>query len=219
MSPLAVLRRRLRTAYRMGLGRAVRIAVDRAALRLLRHLYGFHPWHTEAPLSARGYRRDVARLVNALHPQTVVEVGCGLGSILSLIDAPVRVGYDLDAGAIRAARAMRSGRIRFVEGDLSAVEETAIDVLILVNWIHELSPAALESALLPLLPRTRYLVLDAVDPDGPAGYAYKHDFAFLQGRARGLSVTRPVNEGRTFRVYEVLAGPVAVQDTDAGSIA
>ena len=219
MRPLTVLRRRLRTAYRMGLGRAVRIAVDRAALRLLRRRYGFHPWHTEAPLSARAYRRDVARLVNTLHPRTVVEVGCGLGSILSLVEAPARVGYDLDAGAIRAARALRSRRIRFVAGDLSAVAEPAIDVLILVNWIHALSPAALESALLPLLPRTRYLVLDAVDPDGPAGYAYKHDFAFLQGRARCLAVTRPVNEGRTFRVYEVLGGAVAVQGTDPGSIA
>ena len=204
MNPLPVLRRRLRTAYRLGIGRAIRIAVDRALLRLLQRLYGFHPWHTEAPLSARGYRRDVARLVNALHPQTVVEVGCGLGSILSLIDASVRVGYDLDAGAIRAARAIRSRRIRFIEGDLSAVAESAIDVLILVNWIHEISPAALEAALLPLLPRTRYLVLDAVDSDGPAGYAYKHDFAFLLGYAQCISATRPANEGRTFRVYEVI---------------
>lgn len=204
MSPLPVLRRRLRTAYRLGIGRAIRIAVDRALLRLLQRRYGFHLWHTEAPLSARGYRRDVARLVNALHPQAVVEVGCGLGSILSLIDAPFRVGYDLDAGAIRAARAIRSRRIRFVAGDLAAVAETANDILILVNWIHEISPAALEAALLPLLPRTRYLVLDAVDPDGPAGYAYKHDFAFLQGHARCLSAIRPVNEGRTFRVYEAV---------------
>jgi hypothetical protein len=42
-------------------------------------------------------------------------------------------------------------------------------VLILINWIHEISPAALESTLLSRLPRTRYLVLDAVDRDGPAG--------------------------------------------------
>jgi SAM-dependent methyltransferase len=184
--------------------RTARITIDQSALALLQRVFRFDPWHVEAPLSARPYRSLVAALVNALRPTTVVEVGCGLGTILSLIEAPTRVGYDRDPGAIRAARFLRGRRIRFVQGDLSSVTETTVDVLILVNWIHEISPDELADRLLPLLPRTRYLVLDALDPDGPAGYAYKHDFAFLQGRARCRSVTRPVNEGRTFRVYEVM---------------
>ena len=47
--------------------------------------YGFHPWHAAAPLSARPYRRTVAEMVNGVNPEVVVEVGCGLSSILSLV--------------------------------------------------------------------------------------------------------------------------------------
>jgi hypothetical protein len=70
---------------RYGALRGARILADRFVLTLLQKLYGFDPWHAEAPLSARPYRYTVASLVNALSPDCVVEVGCGLASILSLV--------------------------------------------------------------------------------------------------------------------------------------
>jgi len=137
------LQRKLKAVRQQGIARSIRIILDRAALRLLRRLYGFNPWHAESPLSARPYRRTVAEMVNALQPDCVVEIGCGLGVTLSLVNARHRHGYDLDAGAIRAARLLRSHDIVFTHGDMSCVSETAIDVLILVNWIHEFSPQQL----------------------------------------------------------------------------
>jgi len=196
--------RKLRAIRERGLLRSARIAADRFALHGLRQVYGFHPWHAEAPLSARPYRRPLAEMVNRLKPDCVVEVGCGLGVTLELIEAPQRWGYDRDAGAIRAARWLRDKAICFVEGDLTTVAQDPIDILILVNWIHDYSPEQLDAWLQPLLPRTRYLALDAIHPDNPLNYRYTHDFAFLTGRAERTAIVRPANEGRQFHLYRVI---------------
>jgi hypothetical protein len=142
-------------------------------------------------------------MVNGVKPEVVVEVGCGLGSILSLVRATTRQGYDVDDGAVRAARMLRSKSINFYCGDMSCVGPAQIDVLILVNWIHDFSPEQLGFWLCPLLPRTRYLLLDAIDTENPAGYRFVHDFAFLQGLAKPVLTKRVDGEGRNFILYEV----------------
>jgi hypothetical protein len=180
-----------------------RIQIDRTALSLLRRVYGFNCWHVAAPLSARPYRADISKLVNSLYPKYVVEVGCGLGITLSLINSPYRHGYDLDEGAIRAARFLRGNGIKFTTGDMTAVIEDYIDVLILVNWIHDYSPEQLASWLNPLKGRTRYLLLDAIDINNPLNYKYKHDFRFLYDNYYLISTSRSVNEGRHFCLFEV----------------
>jgi SAM-dependent methyltransferase len=182
----------------------MRIMLDCIALKFLRLVYGFHSWHADSPLSARPYRHTVAAMINDLHPKCVVEVGCGLGSILSLVRAQERIGYDLDAGVIKAARLIRDRKIQFEQGDLTDVSQNRIDVLILVNWIHEVSPEQLADLLIPLYSRTSFLCLDAIDQDNASGYSYMHDFSFLKKRVRLLNEARVKNEGRRFLIYEVL---------------
>ena len=180
------------------------IFFESLALKLLQQMYGFHPWHASSPLSARPYRFTVAEMVNEVKPEIVIEVGCGLGSILSLVQAKTRHGYDVDKGVVQAAKILRSKTINFTCGDMTCVEAAQIDVLILVNWIHDFSPDQLEIWLLPLLPRTRYLLLDAIDPENPAGYSFAHDFFFLQGLVRQVLTRRVNGEGRRFILYEVI---------------
>jgi hypothetical protein len=146
--------------------------------------------------------------VNALQPAIVVEVGCGLGDIISRVNAVDRFGIDADSRVIRAARFLHRGRGFWHQGDGDCVQrivsqERTIDCLIMVNWIHNLSPERLSELLLPLLPRTRYLILDAIDVDGPNSYRHKHDFGFLSAVARRLSVSRVQSEPRSFIVFEV----------------
>jgi hypothetical protein len=194
---------KVRRALQLGLTRAIRITIDKAALHALQRVYGFNRWHAYAPLSARPYRRTVAGVINALNPNCVVEVGCGLGVVLSLVRARHRYGYDTDGGAIRAARLIRSRSIVFREGDMRSVGQPKIDVLVLVNWIHEFSPQQLAEWLEPLLSRTRFLLLDAIDADNPLDYRYSHDFSFLANKARLISQSRAEGEGRRFMLYEV----------------
>jgi len=87
---------------------------------------------------------------------------------------------------------------------MSSVSHQHIDVLILVNWIHDISPESLDALITPLLPIVRYLLLDAIDANNPIEYRYKHDFVFLSERTRRISVTQPLNEGRSFQLFEVL---------------
>ena len=208
MSILNILVRKsrtLRTEIRAkGPRRTARIAFDRSVIFALSKIYRFPAaWHP--PTSMRPYRIAVAEAINAMHPKVVCEVGCGLGSILSRVRAPVRIGYDVAPGVLRAASLIRSRSIDFRAGSINAVDLAYIDVLVLVNWIHEVSPQDLEHMLISLLPRTRYLMLDAIDADNAFGYRFKHDFCFLEGKAELLSSTRVEGEGRSFSLYKVLA--------------
>jgi hypothetical protein len=186
--------------------RAIRCVVARLWLRCLRLLFRFGPWHASAAYSCRAYKKVVVELANALHPAIAVEVGCGLGDIISRVRAVDRVGIDLDANVIRAARFLH-WRGRWIQGDGSCVlqlQQPRIDCLIMVNWIHCLSPHDLAALLFPLLPITRYLILDAIDSDGPCSYRYKHDFSFLAAVTRRVRTVRAPDEPRSFVVLEVL---------------
>jgi SAM-dependent methyltransferase len=187
---------------------AFRCRCERIWLRGLRRVFGFDAWHVSAAYSCRPYKRSVVELVNSLRPVTVVEVGCGLGDILSRVNAAERFGFDIDTAVIRAARFLHPGAARWIRGDTSSIslaipEERRIDCLIMVNWIHTLSPQQLAACILPLLPRTGYLILDAIDPDGPSSYRFKHDFSFLSTFAQRLSSTRAAAEPRSFIVFKV----------------
>jgi hypothetical protein len=193
--------------YEGGIWAAVRCRWARLWLGALRQLFGFDAWHAAAPYRCRAYKKVVVELANALHPVLAVEVGCGLGDIISRVTAVDRVGIDTDDRVIRAARFLhRTGR--WIHGGAECIAlipaEQRIDCLIMVNWIHAMSPEALAAALLPVLSRTRYLILDAIDPEGPQSYRYKHDFAFLLEWSRQVSTARVPGEPRTLMVFESL---------------
>ncbi|MEO5809382.1 MAG: class I SAM-dependent methyltransferase [Sphingomicrobium sp.] len=133
----------------------------------------------------------------------MVEVGCGLGAILSRVTAKERFGYDVDGAVIRAARLLRGRSVTFIEGGFESVSQPAIDVLIAVNWIHDFPPEQIERWLSPLLPRCRYILLDAIDRSSPLSYQFYHDFAFLDGQAAVVRTDAFGEAHRRFILYEV----------------
>ena len=187
----------------MGLRRLARCRVEQIWLGILQRYFQFDPWHSAAPYACRPYKGLVVDVVNRLKPGTVVEIGAGLGELLAHINAPRRFGYDIDQGVVRAARFLHGRRITFVHGDATQVIQSPIDVLILVNWIHNLSPNELWELLEPLMPRTSYLLLDAIDPLGPPSYRYKHTFDFLRDSAELLSISKAPDEPRSFHLFRI----------------
>jgi len=184
----------------------LRCLFERAWLRTIRRVFRFDEWHANAPYACRPYKKSVVDLANSLRPNTVVEVGCGLGEILSRINAQNRYGLDSDARVIRAARFMHPRGIVWIAGAADTLQQRMgpvafIDCLIMVNWIHNLSSEELASTLVPLLPKIRFLIVDAVDQNAPASYRVKHDFAFLTGQATRLTAVRVPNEPRSFLLF------------------
>jgi SAM-dependent methyltransferase len=177
-------------------------------VRGLRWVFHFDPWHASAPYACRPYKSTVVELANSVAPDTAVEVGCGLGEILIRVTATERFGFDADNAVIRAARFLHGDKAHWLRADLGAVafllpQNRRIDCLIMVNWIHNLSPDQLWAGLLPLLPRTEWLIVDAIDRDGPVSYRFKHDFAFLSTLAERVSVTRVSGEPRNLILFKI----------------
>jgi SAM-dependent methyltransferase len=142
-------------------------------------------------------------MVNKVTPRTVVEVGCGLGEIISRVEAPNRAGYDLEQAVIDAARYLRGSRVDFHVGSALNVKEAKIDVLIALNWIHNLSPKEMEEFLEPFYNRVAYFLLEGITP-GHSGYRFHHDFSFLDGNAVLIEAAAGgIGEPRTLMLFKV----------------
>lgn len=182
---LARLRRVLTYAHENGIRVTAKKLFGRSGVIfkiLLKRIYKFDAWHVSS-FTDRPYAHSVVNFLNSRAQRgSVVEVGCGLGDILRHLDYKERVGLDRSQEALRAAKILVSASPRrrrhtifktfdFLADDLSG----QFDAIILVNWIHEIDPAALKGAIDKLftvnLRTSGVIVFDVLD--GP-GYRYSH---------------------------------------------
>lgn len=147
--------------------------------RVLHYIFKFDDWHILNIYENRTYKQVIVRKVNDLRPRIAVEVGCGLGEIISKIDTKVRIGIDIDKNAIRAARLLNlTTNTKFLCGSLDDVRELPydqIDALIMINWLHEIPEEQIVGDISRLLQKTQisYLVADEM-PKDRASYKHHH---------------------------------------------
>jgi len=195
-------KRRVEKAFTLGLGNILMCFITRLKFRWLHRKFKFDPWHCEGTYHCRPYQRMAVEMVNKVHPQTVVEVGCGLGEIISRVNATHRIGYDLAHSVIEAARYFRGSKVDFQVGSGRDVREAHIDLLIALNWTHNLSPIEMEEFIKPFLGRVSYFLLESITPGEP-GYKFHHDFSFLRGQAELIESTPGgVGEPRTLMLFK-----------------
>jgi hypothetical protein len=198
------LKRRVAKAKELGLTNILMCFFTRFRFKRLHRKFKFDPWHCEGTWHCRPYQRIAVKIVNKITPRTVVEVGCGLGEIISRVNAPKRAGYDLEEAVINAARYLRGSKVDFQVGSGSAVKEPKIDVLIALNWIHNLSPEEMREFLEPFYNRAAYFLLEGITPGQP-GYRFHHDFSFLDGHAELVEATAGgVGEPRSLMLFKVV---------------
>jgi cyclopropane fatty-acyl-phospholipid synthase-like methyltransferase len=167
------------------LRRSVQVArhLDR---HLLRWIFRFDAWHVGH--AGEAYARRVVEFLNGWAPAdrgAVVEIGCGLGDILRRLRFRTRLGLDRDPRVLAAARflALLTGhwRLAFRVFDFP---EAALDgryhAIVLVNWIHEVAPERLRTALRAyyaahLEPGGAIIVDTVRDP----AYTYNHEIEAL----------------------------------------
>jgi trans-aconitate methyltransferase len=167
---------------------------------MLYRRYRFNHWHISA-IEWRPYALELVEYLRELVVREklsrVVEIGCGLGEVLSRIPAPDRVGYDLDENVLRAAHSMHPD-IHFQCGSFDDISGKTIDLLIVVNFPHRIPPDQMKNYMTQLGERNRlkYLVVDKVR------YAYYHDYDVILGeRWRKVWESRPFESDRTVMCY------------------
>jgi len=111
-------------------------ALAREHLDRVRAFYDTAP--TEPKAGARAYRRLLAHYYNLLIPSggSVLEIGCGAGDLLSQLHASRKVGIDLSATQIAAARHRVPEAEFFVQSGERLELEEKFDVIIIADTLN-----------------------------------------------------------------------------------
>ncbi len=149
----------------------------------LQKMIGFDKWHLNS-LNERFYALPTINRINEILQKenpagTVIEVGCGLGDIISAIHRRERMGYDIDKRAVRGARILHP-LTRFRTGSFDAVRDKKIAVLIALNFLHRIDDKECSQYFRDLLCYNEVdrIVVDAVQSPP---YQYAHDYEKLLG--------------------------------------
>ena len=134
-------------------------------LYILRLYFGFDKWHSGSPFYCKPYKKQLVDLINQLKISSALEIGCGLGDIISRINAPLKYAYDNCLKTIQAAKFLypNSG-VTFLKGTFNNIKKHKSEAVILIGWLHEMEPKILSSNILKIIKLTncRYLVVDGV---------------------------------------------------------
>ncbi|MBI4706719.1 MAG: class I SAM-dependent methyltransferase [Candidatus Omnitrophica bacterium] len=163
--------------------------------------YRFNSWHASAPYECRPYKSEVVSLADSLHAEVVVEIGCGLGEILTRVKSNHKIGFDIDGGVIKAACGLYGSNCEFFEASVSDLitivskVDSKCDLLICINWTHGIQWEELFNNLSSLQKALgiRYLLIDTINT-GSVGFSYYHSVNQLSMLGEVI-VTQPACDG------------------------
>ncbi|MFM7034247.1 MAG: hypothetical protein ACKOYJ_03495 [Planctomycetia bacterium] len=151
-------------------------------------------------------------MANGVRPDAVIDLGCGLGEILARIRAPYRHGFDIDEGAIAAARHLHGKHCHF---SLAGLGDTArisasfkhgggSTLMVMVNWPHSVAEEALIDGVTQLSDSVglKYLLIDGIHA-GTLGYSYYHDDAVYSRLGKTLQRAEGADGVRSLYLIEL----------------
>lgn len=150
----------------------------------LQKIIGFNKWHLNS-LNERFYALPTINRINGLiqngeiYSGTIIELGCGLGDIISSIHWNDRIGYDIDKKVILAARIIHP-QMPFQVGTFDSITGKKISVLIALNFMHEIKYEDCYQYFHTLF-RYNEVSLIVVDTVQSPPYPYSHDYERLLG--------------------------------------
>ena len=171
--------------------------------KLLQKFFHFESWHI-SPYELREYVQIVAKYVNSHNAKYVVDIGCGLGELIRHINAPKRIGIDIEKENINTAKYLhRRTNIEFKNGsfdDLGTKQE--IDYLITLNFMHGSPHQTWQPAYHKICKNNniKHIIVDSTKPDDNS---YFHDFSLiLPSEYKKCDQFGPLLGGRYIWVYE-----------------
>lgn len=154
----------------------------------LRWVFRFDRWHL-VTFYERPYAIDIVKYANERSSRSsALEIGSGLGDILRRLDYASKVALDNDKKVLSAlvfiTRLQNFGVNRVKVAVFDFLAEKAIgsyDVIIMCNWIHNISPLVLKEKVDSLVQSNLKiggeLVFDVVDNES---YQFNHSVESLQ---------------------------------------
>ena len=174
--------------------------------------FGFELWHI-TPIEFRQYAVDLRHIANEYYEMgrlskkgLTVEIGCGLAEIVGGVQSKRRIGVDRSQEVINAASHLYPN-VLFKLGSFQTIKGYDIELLIMVNFIHEIDLESLKNNIQELLyeNRVKMIVIDRIENIDNSNYKYSHDGRVLfagTGYVRtDLSVAYPA-EGGAIRYVE-----------------
>ena len=152
----------------------------------LKNKYKFEEWHLST-MNEKEYAADLVCQMNKFLDEKgfghypLVEVGCGLADILANLKwKHGRIGYDLSQNAISGAKVLHP-RIKFEQGSFADIKIGNICCVIMVNFIHSISPAIMKEDIAMLLDNNeiQMFVIDVLERTKYSEYLYEHNGTFL----------------------------------------
>lgn len=145
----------------------------------LQKVIGFDKWHLSS-LNERPYAISTINRINELIQHgmisegMILEVGCGLGDIISSIQWSDKMGFDIDRRAILAARILHP-RTAFRVGTFDEIRNKKISALIALNFMHQINGETCCQYFGQLLQHNKVerIVIDSVQSPP---YRYAHDY-------------------------------------------
>lgn len=168
-------------------------------------IFGFERWHL-VKFRDREYAMFLVKALNMLeNKSSVLEVGCGLGDILLRLKFSNKTGIDISKNVIQAAKFLslfknfNKSKFRYVCQDIRSRKiDGKYNVIILVNWIHNIDSKELKDIFKNLYHQNLMtggtLVFDIVTSND---YKYQHNLQYLiEGLNMNYNIHGPFEYGR-----------------------
>ena len=151
---------------------------------LLQKILGFDEWHLKS-IEERKYAISIINRVNELILKDqfdsrgcVIELGCGLGDLISGIKFRNKIGYDIDSKAIWGARLIHPFNSCFKVGSFFNIVGKHVNCLIAVNFLHCIESVDVKNMFNHIAQNNSIdrIIVDSVETPP---YKYSHDWRKL----------------------------------------
>lgn len=147
---------------------------------ILSLIYRFDHWHYRIVRENCRYFDMVSKLHRQVGSHTTIEIGCGIGEIISGLKSPDRIGIDRDQAVIKAAKFLRSPSVRFfTDKELPQIVPLLGDrgsvCLVFLNWFHVCEADEVNKIVGNYVETftPSHIIFDVINQEA-TGYRYKH---------------------------------------------
>lgn len=126
----------------------LKIILSRLKLRLFLIGLDIKPWHLSGTYESRIYKQFIVKKLNSMHFDCVLDIGCGLGDIVSRVnvDSKYKIGFDIDKRLKKAIKRIYNGKFNFFYDreelnryiDKCGIRDLNNKVVIMVGFIYKL---------------------------------------------------------------------------------